>query len=812
MKYVYSTLVICFWFTFSLAQQLQSPQQFLGYELGTRFTRHADVIRYFEHVAEASPLLQFEEYGKTYEHRPLTYAILTSGTNHQNLETIRKNHIGQTQRDSDTPVSDKAIVWLSYNVHGNEASSTEAAMNTVYRLLTDRTELLENLVIIMDPCLNPDGRDRYVNWYNQAKSEPYTIDQNAAEHNEPWPGGRPNHYLFDLNRDWAWATQIETQQRLKIYQQWLPQIHVDFHEQGINDPYYFAPAAAPFHEIITPWQREFQTQIGKNNAKYFDEKGWLYFTRERFDLLYPSYGDTYPTYMGAIGMTYEQAGHGRSGLGIQTDEGYVLTLKDRIEHHTVTGIATVETAAQNINALNTNFVQFFRKTPFTASYAFEGNKAHVSRLAQLMDQHGLQYNTEVVSSERSQFSISENQAHSRMVKALFEPKTKIEDSLTYDITAWSLPYAYGLEPISEKAKKSTNAEKQNPQRTTDSAPAYAIRWNSMNSARVLSSLLQKGIRVRFTDKELQTETQTFGRGTLLITRSDNPKKGDLGTVVQNIAKENSVSSFNIATGFAVKGPDLGSSHLQYIQSPKIAMLAGDITSSLNYGALWYFFEQDLKFPVARIWYTNLSPTVLANYNILILPNGRYSDFLTDEVHSELQKWIKNGGKLIVMSEAAENFSNDNAYGLAKYEDDTAVEDSLRNTFETLIPYGQTERNELSDLLTGAVYTTKVDNTHPMAFGYADTYPTLKLHTQAYKPVKDGHTIAYIPKNAKALAGFVGDNVKEKITPSLVFGEKPMGKGSIVYMIDDPLFRGFWENGKLFMANALFFTGKHESDE
>ena len=266
-----------------------------------------------------------------------------------------------------------AIVWLSFNVHGNEASSTEAAMKTIYKLLTEKKDWLKNTVVILDPCINPDGRDRYANWFNETASSPYSINQQASEHNEPWPGGRPNHYLFDLNRDWVWATQIESSSRLKIYNKWLPHIHVDFHEQGINEPYYFAPAAEPFHEIITNWQRNFQTQIGKNHAKYFDAAGWLYFTKERFDLLYPSYGDTYPTYMGAIGMTYEQAGHGRAGLGILNDEGDVLTLKDRIAHHTTAGLSTVEIASKNAEKLNAEFKKFFGNSNFKyKSYVMQG--------------------------------------------------------------------------------------------------------------------------------------------------------------------------------------------------------------------------------------------------------------------------------------------------------------------------------------------------------------------------------------------------------------------------------------------------------
>ena len=283
-----------------ISQTLQTPSQFLGYEIGSRFTRHHKVIDYFKYVSKNSSNVELEKYGETNEHRPMYVSYISSKENILKLENIRKSNLSQTgiiAGDSNNKIS---IVWLSYNVHGNEASSTEAAMLTIYELVTTKKRWLKNTVVIIDPCLNPDGRDRYVNWYQQVKSTPFNINQEGKEHSEPWPGGRPNHYLFDLNRDWAWATQLETAQRIKIYNKWMPHIHVDFHEQGINDPYYFAPAAAPFHEIISDWQRNFQTQIGKNHATYFDREGWLYFTKESFDLLYPSYGDTYPTYMGAI--------------------------------------------------------------------------------------------------------------------------------------------------------------------------------------------------------------------------------------------------------------------------------------------------------------------------------------------------------------------------------------------------------------------------------------------------------------------------------------------------------------------------------
>ena len=341
------------------AQSIQSPKEFLGYELGERFTRHHKVVEYFSYLSNQLSNVQLEKYGETNEHRPLYVAYVSSEKNMANLEQIRQKNLGQTGLKEDRGAGEIAIVWLSYNVHGNEASSTEAAMNTIYLLLTGKKSLLENTLVIIDPCVNPDGRDRYVNWFNQVSTSPYNPDINAKEHQEPWPGGRPNHYLFDLNRDWAWATQVESQLRLNVYNKWMPHVHVDFHEQSMNNPYYFAPAAEPYHQVISRWQRDFQTQIGKNHAKYFDQNGWLYFTKERFDLLYPSYGDTYPTYVGAIGMTYEQAGHGRGGLGVNTDHGYELTLTDRVAHHTTTGISTVEISSNNASKLNSEFKKFF---------------------------------------------------------------------------------------------------------------------------------------------------------------------------------------------------------------------------------------------------------------------------------------------------------------------------------------------------------------------------------------------------------------------------------------------------------------------
>lgn len=805
----------------TIAQQFNSPSEFLGYELGSQFSRHADVVNYFNHVAESSPMVEYHTYGKTNERRPLTYAIISSEENMANLEQIRSNHLKNAGIGNGSEESDIAIVWLSYNVHGNEASSTEASMKTLYNLITEKQDWLKNTVVIIDPCINPDGRDRYANWYNQVKAEPYNTSQEAAEHHEPWPGGRPNHYLFDLNRDWAWATQIETRERLKVYNKWLPHVHVDFHEQGINEPYYFAPAAEPFHEIITPFQREFQTRIGKNHARYFDSEGWLYFTGERFDLLYPSYGDTYPTYLGAIGMTYEQAGHGRAGLGIETDEGYILTLKDRVEHHFTTGISTVEVASKNAEELNREFQSYFSDDNFEyKSYALKGNADKISSLTKLLDKHEIKYSfaksdrvsgynyknngSGNLNTDANTLIVSTNQAKGKMVKVLFEPKTKLADSLTYDITAWSLPYAYGLDAVA--SNRLIQAENEAPvkdiQNSANSEGAgYITKWNSMQDATFLTELIKAGIKVRFSEVPFQSNGQKFEPGSLIITKSDNLDYENFDKKVIEIANEEERQLLVAETSFAGSGPDFGSSDIKIINDQKIGLLRGNEVSSLNFGEVWYFFEQDLNYPVTPLGTDYFNRVDLAEFDVLIMPSGWYSEWLDEETEEKITSWVKSGGKLIAIGNAVGSFTDKDGFGLKKNEE--TKKDSTA-TRANLIPYARRERESIKNLITGSIIKTNVDNTHPMAFGYDDNYFSLKLSSDSYSLLSDGYNIAYI-NTPEVVSGFAGSEAVKKLDNSLVFGEVPMGRGTVIYMVDNPLFRAFWQNGKLFFVNAVFFA-------
>lgn len=832
-------------FTVSTAQQrLLSPKEFLGYELGDHFSPHYRLVEYYKHVAAALPNAELYEYGETYEHRPLVYLVITSAENFKNLEQIRVDNLRRTGLADGRPSAErKAIIWLSYNVHGNEANSSEASMWTLYELANSANaqtqEWLKNTVVIIDPCVNPDSRDRYVNFYNQYGNLPPNPAVDSYEHHEPWPGGRANHYLFDLNRDWAWITQIESQQRIKVYNQWLPHVHVDFHEQGYNNPYFFAPAAEPMHEVVSPWQRDFQFMIGKNNAKYFDQQGWLYFTKEIFDLYYPSYGDTYPTYSGAIGMTYEQAGGGRGGLTITTETGDPLTLKDRITHHHTTGLSTVEVTSLNANRIVAEFEKYFEennKNPASAykTYVIKAgnNPDKLNQLTALMSLHsirfghpaasrtarGFNYQTQTI----TQFNISSDdivvniyQPKSRFITTLFEPASKLSDSLTYDITAWNLMYAYDLNAYALTER--INPDKPYEAKPTDNssiAPnpyAYIFKYQSIQDVALLAALMKDHIKVRSAEKSFRVGGQVFETGSLIVTRRNNEGITDFENVVEVLAKKFNRKIYTAATGFVDQGKDFGSGELNYLKTPKIAVLFGEQTSSLSSGEIWHFFEQQIHFPITQLGVDYFKNPDLKKYDVLIIPQGSYSLF-DENMLEQLSAWVTNGGRLILMGNALKSFADKKGFGLHEYSSEeekihAEKREKFRREKEGFIRYEDTERKQVSESISGAIYKIRLDNSHPLAFGMRDTYYTLKTSELRFGFLSPGWNVGYFTNQTKPVQGFAGFIANQTLDNSLVFGVEEKGDGEIIYLVDNPLFRSFWENGKMLFANAVFMVGQ-----
>ena len=827
-----------------VSAQLQSPHEFLGYALGDRFTPHHRVVDYFEHVANEVPNVRLKYYGETYEHRPLLVAYVASADNAAKLEDIRLANLKRTGLNDTASggFDDIAIVWLSYNVHGNEAVSTEAVMGVLHQLVdtnnTRTQEWLKNTVVILDPCVNPDGRDRYTTWYNQHVGRPPNASPDSWEHHEPWPGGRPNHYFFDLNRDWAWATQQETRARLKLYNQWMPHLHADYHEQSVNSPYYFAPAAEPFHALITDWQREFQHTIGANNARYFDEAGWLYFTRERFDLLYPSYGDTYPVYNGAIGMTYEQGGSGRAGLAVLTEEGDTLTLADRIEHHLTTSLSTLEVTSKNASRVVSEFIRFFQEAQNDPPGAYRsfvvktgGNADKLKALQTLLDTHRIRYSQSTDSRPLSGFSyrngqnadfrleegdlvIPAQQPKSVLLQVLFEPEAALSDSITYDITAWSVPYAYDLDAYALTDALSLGSEVASSEftPTTVSEPAYAYitSWKSVEDARFLGQLMQQGIKVRFATRDFAVEDQSFEAGSLIITRANNAALGDsFDQTVMAIANELQQEMTAVGTGFVDSGFDFGSGEVSYIEPPRIVVATEEEVDSYSFGEIWHFFEQELHYPITNVAAHRLKDINLNDYNVLILPDGDYQKVLKEV---NLINWVNQGGKLIALEGALSYLSTLEPLSLKTYADEQErqrlkeAEADYRDR-QQLASYATQERRAISQDIFGAIFRLRLDNTHPLALGYPDYYYTLKRGTDRYAFLDKGWNVGTLAGREDLVSGFVGAEVQQQLSNSLVFGVEDKGDGSIVYMVDNPLFRAFWYNGKLLFANAVFLVGQ-----
>ena len=821
--------------------QIKSPSEFLNYELGERFTPHHKIVSYFKHLEkESAKNITLEYYGQTNELRPLFVAYIGSEDKISNLENIRKNNLKRAGvlKENTPTVEDKTVItWFSYNVHGNETSSSETAMRVSYELLKDlsqnkNSEWSENALLILDPCLNPDGRDRYVNWYNQKMNLITNTNPVAEEHHETWPSGRVNHYLYDLNRDWAWLTQVESKSRIALYNRWLPQVHIDFHEQYHNAPYYFAPGAEPFHKAIEQGQKDLQAIFGKNNADLFDNKGWLYFTNEIFDVFYPGYGDTYPIFNGAIGMTYELSGHGKSGRAIDTKNGKILTLKDRIDHHFTTSIASLKTSSEN----NEQLIRYFKNHFSAATSAKEQFKSYVisatneaSKLKQLrsfLDNHGIEYANPKASKKQKAFSFLDNkekniqinkndlvvtlsQAKAKLVKVFFEPDSHLEDSITYDITAWALPYVYGLQAYAlentlkttsyktkEETLKTSDSEKQN----TKAPYAYAFKWTNMNNARLLADLEKENMQARFSLSPFSIAGENFSAGSIILTKADN--KSNYHILVDSLAKKNQVKAHKLQTGKSISGKDLGSGSMQLIQKPKIASIAGKGINENYFGHLWHYFEQDLGYPINILHKDYFSVEKLNEFNTLVLPQGNYHAIFNKSQTEELKKWVKKGGKIIAIGTALEYLLKNDFFTPIEKK---GAEITFKASDFIQDQYADIERNDMKNAMPGAIYKVSLDNTHPLAFGYdKQNYYSLKTSDVACSYLSEGWNVGTIRSESDLYSGFVGSNIKENMKETLVFGTQKMGNGSIILFVDNPLFRGFWKNGELLFSNSLFF--------
>lgn len=816
-------------------ESFENPSDFLGFELGSRFSLHHEVTDYSKSLSNERGV-SYVEYGKTHERRPLHALVFTHPENAKRLEDIRLQHLDRIQGGTGMAEFDElAIVWMSYNVHGNEAVCTEAALEVMHALASKCAAgdpIMKRLVVLVDPCLNPDGHDRYAVWFNQHASSPPNPDPDGMEHDEPWPGGRPNHYLFDLNRDWAWQKQIETQKRSALYHSWMPHVHCDYHEMGYNSPYYFAPAAEPYHEVITDWQREFQSEIGRAAAANFDARGELYYTRESFDLLYPSYGDTYPMYNGAIGMTYEQGGSGRAGVLVERADGTLLSLRDRIDNHVESSLSAIETSARLAGRLVDELAAFHETNRAQPKGRFggyhipvnAGNASRVDRLVEFLQQHKIEceratstsrplsaweYGTSTnrnVVIQPGDLLISSYQTHSRILDVLFDPEPVLSDSLTYDITAWSVPYAYGVQTfgMSKPVQGGDWFQAQSLPKWVSSPYGYAIAPKQDGYTHALAQLHKAGIRLRTSSKTIVHTDAEYTRGTLFVLRGDQTEE-NWTEILESIRLSSRVAILPMEGGHSLEGPDMGSDNVWLVEAPRVAMLNGEETSSLSSGEVWWHFEQELEYPITRINASSSSPSDWGAFDVVILPSGWYGS-ASEAWMKALNEYVRDGGRVLALSRAVNLFNGESGWGIERYND-SDIEQSIRardreeRSANREKPFEDRERHYAMNIGDGSVYTVKLDLTHPLAWGYPDRpYYSLRSSGSRYGTLDNGWTVGLY---GDRVSGFVGSRANRELPGSLAFGAQPMGRGHAVYFADNPLFRGFWENGKRLFDNAVF---------
>lgn len=821
----------------NIAQPIQSPSDFLGYPLGSRFTYHHRMVDYFEYVAANSRRVKLQTYGYTQEGRPLIFAAVSNEANIRNLEEIRRGNLFHTGLHS-IPNSNKqlATVLYGYNVHGNEAVGMEAAMATLYALVAqDTAGWLNDMLVLLDPCINPDGRDRYGMWYAQVAQRRANPNPSANEHYEPWPGGRFNHYIFDLNRDWCWQTQIETKQRIDFYQNWMPHVYVDFHEMGPNSPFFFGPSAKPFHNVITPWQRTFHSLAGEYNSSYFDKNGWLYFTKEVYDLLYPSYGDTWSTYNGAVGFTYEQGGSGRAGRALIVANGDTLTLYDRLAHHFTSGWATLQAAHVNRKRMLEEFNAYFKETQEKGSGQYKTfvikkdvNPSAMSEMLRLLGEQQIQHSLyqgvkrfvsgfsykmrkEVaVSLEAGDVLISTHQPLGKLVQVLMEPTTYLEDTITYDLTAWSLPYVYGIEAFAIKDK--INGEGRFIPRVSSASVdklkipyAWALPWKDLRDARLLAKMLAKGCRIRLSEQSFTSDNKVFDAGTVIAVAGDNPVELFRDSI-SIWAGQIGCEIYPLATGMVDQGHDMGSGDVPTLNAPRIGLINGRGVGTTDFGEVWHYLEQDLDYPMDIINIANFRQIDLDAYNLLILPSGSYGS-----ISEDLVEYVEKGGRIIALEGAINTFTtgdekNPPLTGLGKALLKNRKEDKAdKGEEDTLAIYAERERKSLSDDVAGSIYAVTLDGSHPLSFGLPNPFYLMKTNSEVYPYLPEGNWNVGILRGDAHVSGFTGYKLRKKLQNSLAFGVEEIGDGKIIYFSDSPIIRQFWHSGKLLLANAIFFV-------
>lgn len=826
------------------------PARLLGFPLGSDYTEHHRLVEIVRSYAQNNERAVLEKYGETEEKRPLYLVYISSPENLKNLAQARADlqklvDARGTSPDAAAAIIEKlpVVVWLSFNVHGNEPSSSEAAIGVLYQLIagTDaRTEAIrKNAIVVIDPCVNPDGRDRYVRWFHSISG--VNPDPNPAswEHHEPWPGGRVNHYYFDLNRDWAFITQIESRRRIAAYLVTPPQVHVDFHEMGSSSSYFFFPPEYPVNTNLPGDVVDWGKVFGKGNAVAFDSFKWQYYTKENFDLFYPGYGDSWPTFQGAIGMTYEQAGHSGAGLSIKRDDEQILTLRDRAWHHFISAIATCETAVKNRPNLLRRFYDWHRtaieegENGSIREYVIkEGDDpARAAALAGLLVSQGIlvfragesfvagplrDFDGKEVDRESfpaGTYLVPLSQPRKRLANALLEPAPQMRDLYFYDVSAWSLPRAFGVAAyqLKEPARTARAPYDGSVPRgkgiegDTKTAYAFLVDWKQGNAASFVTSLLGDGLRVSVATKEFKMAGKKWERGTAVV-HADEKLIDKLRARVD----ETGVTIVATPTGLSEDGIDLGSDQVRPLKGRRVGLLVGEGISAGSFGAIRYLFEKSYKIPFTIIPIENLARVKLSDFGALVLPDGfGYDGGITKETVTKLKEWVSNGGNIVAMGGAA-FWATAERGGLTRIRASKApaAESSPADANAKKEPaakrYIPADQREIANRRfgnPGAILRLDLDPASSVVYGCGDGQLfALANNEQGFDP--DSGSVAAIYAIDPKAAGYVGADAIRRLSGQAFAISEKSGRGRVVLFSEDPNFRLVWQGLTKAFLNAI----------
>jgi len=804
-----------------------TPETVLGFQVGQWHARHDQVIAYMQQLAEQSPRVSIINIGKTWEMRPQILVVITSAENQQNLDALIAQ---RTQQSSRTKGQSPLVVWLGYSIHGNEASGTNASMLSAYHLAAKTGEqhqqFLKDTVVLIEPSLNPDGYGRFSTWANNNRSTHLSADPMDREHREDWPMGRTNHYRFDLNRDWLLAQQPESRARLTWFHKLKPHVLGDFHEMGSNSTYFFQPGVPSRQNPLTPSENfKLTDAIAGYHGKILDQAGSQYFSKQGFDDFYYGKGSTYPDANGSIGILFEQA----SARGHLQDTIHgPLSFPFAVKNHFLTSLSTLEGA----NALRDRLIDYqqsFYDKSLTAArddntravvISDDGDKARIAAFVDILLRHKIkmyQLSGEVKISGASVSSgiiVPFNQPQYRLIKSLFETRTRFKDNTFYDVSSWNLPHAFNLPygTIDRKSwrqklmgKEVISATLAEGKVAAVAEVAYAFDWNHNHAAAALNHLLGKNIQVKVAGKAFESETasgkQAFVAGSIVIPVGVQSQTTEqLHQLMTDTAAKFQIDISAINSGYSVTGIDLGSGSMRVLKKPKPLLLTGSGTSSYDTGELWFVMDQRLNMEVTQARLTDFSRLKLSSYTHLILANGRYKSLKDDDIDA-IKRWIDEGGVLVAMKSAAKWAANNKLIDISfqsQQEDESSPVKKSKS-------YSSMDKDDAQKVIGGSIFSTNIDISHPLAFGYRRNFlPVFRNHTLLMQPSKNPYATVVRYKKEPLISGFVSNDNLELIAKSAMMVAERKGKGSVILILDNPVFRGFWHGTSRLFINSLFF--------